>query len=327
MAEILVDSWGRQIDTLRLSITDQCNLNCCYCRKKKLTASGKSEILSCKEILKLASFFSRLGIDRLKITGGEPLLRPEVVELVRVLNNLPLQDLLLTTNGTHLTHFAKSLFQAGLRRVNVSLDTLQKEKYKFITCQDQMEEVLSGIQKVLALGFAPVKINVVLMKGINDDEILDFLWFSSQHKNLVVRFIELMPTRDGLENWRKWFVSREEVLSNIAKLGRLVPFEEKVVGSGPAEYFRIAGSKIIFGLISPVSKPFCSICNRLRVDCHGKLILCLHNDSSIELKDLLKKFPEGELFTTVRTAVLQKPFSHHLANSTRKYVAMCEIGG
>ena len=326
----LFDQYGRRIDTLRISLTDRCNLRCLYCMPAEgLPLSPRSELLSFEEIIKLAKCLVGLGVDKIKLTGGEPLARKGVVDLVKGLSELSgLKDLGLTTNGVLLPFYAEDLRKAGLKRINVSLDTLRKEKFEIITGRDQIADVLAGIELVLNLEFNPVKINTVLLKGINDDEINDFVDFAYR-RNLLVRFIEFMPTDNRLPDWDKYFIGRDNVLARIKEAGNLVCEERGVIGGGPAEYFRIDGGHGRFGIISPLSRPFCRTCNRIRVTAKGELILCLHHSRSLNLRVLLKTCSEEELRSVLQKAVLNKPAGHHLnlLSVANPLSAMSQIGG
>lgn len=329
MSETLFDRFGRQVNTLRISLTDRCNLRCLYCMPAEgLELSSRSDILSFEEIIKLVKCFVRLGVTKIKLTGGEPLVRKGVINLVSRLSDLPgLQDLSLTTNGVLLPLYAEDLKKAGLKRVNVSLDTLQKERFKTITDSDRVDEVLAGLKLALALEL-PVKVNVVLLRGINDDEIIDFVNLA-RHRNLVVRFIEFMPTENRLPDWKKYFIGRDEILERITGTGRLVYEQEGVTGCGPAEYFRVQGQSGCFGIISPISKPFCQKCSRLRINARGDLIPCLHSGPTLGLKDRLKTFSEEGLASLIKEAVLKKPFGHSLnpSGACASPSLMCQIGG
>ncbi|MCM8821935.1 MAG: GTP 3',8-cyclase MoaA [Candidatus Omnitrophica bacterium] len=323
----MVGSYDRKIDTLRISITDRCNLNCFYCKNKNFFHSSKTSILSYEEIFKIVKCFVSLGINKIKLTGGEPLLRKQSVDLIKILLSLHLEDLVLTTNGTLLTGYASQLYGAGLKRINISLDTLKKDKFMFLTGSDRFEDVFEGIKVSLKTGFSPVKLNVVLLKGINDDEIIDFIELGEKYESLIIRFIELMPANSNLKDWKRYFLSRAEVLNEIKKLGKVIPKEKNFTGFGPAEYFEIFEHKVTFGIISPITKPFCSTCNRVRMNCKGELILCLYGASSIDLKYFLRNSSEEDLTSIIRQSVLRKPTGYNFGEVPGSKVAMCEIGG
>lgn len=332
MRKVLLDSCGRKIESVRISLTDRCNLRCLYCvPHRDLDLNRKSEILSFEEIISLIKCLVKLGVDKIKLTGGEPLLRKDVANLVRRIVEIPgVQDLSLTTNGVLFAGYAVELKKAGLKRVTISLDSLRSERFSFLTGHNRIVEVVRSIRCALDSGFIPVKINVVVLKGINDDEIGGFVRLTRNH-NLVVRFVEFMPTCNALE-WSKYFISGTEILEKIKEIvkgttPKVIP--DKVFGSGPARYFRISGYRGSFGLITPLSRPFCSGCNRLRITAAGDLVLCLHRPISFNLHSLLEKGSEEMVMAFIEDAVLQKPANHGLAspNFLKVPVSMCQIGG
>ena len=326
---VVSDRFGRSVDTLRISVTDRCNLRCSYC----MPAGGmrlidRCDILSFEEIVALAGSFAGAGVSRIKLTGGEPLARKGVSVLVKALAETPgVEDLSLTTNGTLLAPLISSLEGAGLRRINISLDTLQKEKFRVITGSDMIDDVKRGMEAALGSGLFPVKLNVVLLKGVNDDEIPDFLKLARE-KNIIVRFIEYMPTSgDYCAAGKDYFIPGSEVLKTAKKFFKIIPAGENLNG-GPAKYFRILPGGSLFGLISPVSEPFCETCRRLRIDSRGELILCLHSGKSYSLRGLLREGDSGKLSGTIRDIVYGKPFSHLSTepwNGSR--TSMCRVGG
>ncbi|MFH0796210.1 MAG: GTP 3',8-cyclase MoaA [Candidatus Omnitrophota bacterium] len=324
---MLIDSCGRKIESVRISLTDRCNLRCLYCvPHRDLSLSRESEILSFEEIISLIKCLVKLGVDKIKLTGGEPLLRKDVAGLVRRIVEIPgVQDLSLTTNGILFAGYAVELKKAGLKRVTISLDSLRSERFSFLTGHNRIVEVVRSIRCALDSGFIPVKINVVMLKGINDDEIGGFISLTRNH-NLVVRFVEFMPTCNALE-WSKYFISGTEVLEKIKEMGEVGP--DKVFGSGPARYFRVSGYRGSFGLISPLSGSFCFSCNRLRITASGNLVLCLHRPVSFNLHSLLEKGSEKMVMEFIEDAVLQKPADHGLASPdfSKAPVSMCRIGG
>lgn len=304
-----VDSYGRSINYLRLSVTDRCNLRCLYC----MPADGvplipRHEILSYEEIRTVVQAAAGLGISRVRLTGGEPLVRARLPELVDMLSGLEgIEELSLTTNGTLLKRYARRLKQAGLSRVNISLDTLRAERFRRITRLGDLEEVLAGIRAAEEAGLHPVKVNTVVMRGTNDDEIQDFARMTGQH-GWHVRFIELMPFGDAAGP-----VPTDEVLRHIGLLGRLEPGASPV-GNGPARYYRLAGAAGTIGFISPVTGPsFCSRCNRLRLSPDGKLRACLLADNETDLRAPLRNnAPPAELRRLIRRVIAAKPERHQL---------------
>ncbi len=287
---MLQDDFGRDIDYLRLSITERCNLNCFYCRlgeKQECQSSlSADEVLSATEIHKIVLRFSMLGVRRIRITGGEPLLRSDLLEIVQRIAILPaIDDLSLTTNGVLLAKKAAELKKAGLMRVNISMDSLNPAVLKKITRGDVYAQLLEGIEASVKVGLVPVKINVVLMKGINDTEIEKFLKLTL-NPSLHVRFIEFMPI--GMEDklWEKHFIALQEVIERCKKIYPLVKSSGSF-GGGPAEYYQIKGSRGKMGFISPLSRHFCKSCNRLRITSSGAIKPCLFTADEIPLRPYL----------------------------------------
>ncbi|MFO7773598.1 MAG: GTP 3',8-cyclase MoaA [Dehalococcoidia bacterium] len=312
MAGIL-DSFGRSINYLRISVTDRCNLRCIYCMPPEgVPRISHSEILSYEEIETVARAAAELGIDKIRLTGGEPLVRAGLPQLVQMLSQIDgIQDLSLTTNGTFLKRYAQELKQAGLCRVNVSLDTVNRDKFRYITRLGELKDVLEGIEEARKVGFNPVKINTVIMRGVNDDEILDFARMTCE-EGCHVRFIELMPFKGTGD-----FVPAAELRQHIGSLGKLEPCLDSVGlnGNGPATYYRLAGAGGTIGFITPRSEPsFCSRCNRLRLSPDGKLRPCLLAEDKIDLKPPLRNnVPLEEIKHLILRAVACKPRRHHLA--------------
>ena len=286
----MLDPYERNINYLRVSVTDRCNLRCTYCMPKEgLSQIGHDDILRYEEIRRIIRIATTMGIHKVRITGGEPLVRRGVVEFVDSLRQLPdLTEISLTTNGILLAGCAEDLFQAGIRRINISLDSLDAEKYVRITRGGDIRAVLAGIRRVREIGFSPIKINIVAIKGINDDEVLDFARLTIENP-FQVRFIELMPLgHAGIENDGR-FLSNAIVRERIETLGPLVPVSEPKDGSGgPARLYRLTGGAGEIGFISPVSRHFCGSCNRLRLTADGHLRACLLSDSETDLKTPLR---------------------------------------
>lgn len=276
---------GTKIDYLRFSVIDKCNLNCLYCtpmKKNKFLAID--EILKNEEIVKIIKIFVKLGIKNLRLTGGEPLVKKDIVNLVAMIKSIDgLENLSITTNGVYLKNFIYQLKQAGLDRINISLDSLKKDRFKYITGFDYLNEIWTGIEKSLESGLYPIKLNVILMKGINDDEIIDFVHLSIKH-HLIVRFIEFFPANDRVNN--NYLIKNEEVKKRIIEYFGSIQKNLKVQGKGPAEYYNVSTG--IIGFISSVSRNFCNECNRIRIDYTGKLFLCLFSKSVCNLKLLLQ---------------------------------------
>ncbi|MFO7997256.1 MAG: GTP 3',8-cyclase MoaA [Dehalococcoidia bacterium] len=309
----IIDSFGRSINYLRISVTDRCNLRCIYCMPPEgVPRMSHSDILSYEEIETVARAAAELGINRIRLTGGEPLVRAGLPRLVQMLSQIEgIQDLSLTTNGTFLKEYAQELKQAGLSRVNVSLDTVNPDKFRYITRLGELEDVLEGIEAARKVGFNPVKINTVIMRGVNDDEILDFARMTYE-EGCHVRFIELMPFKDTAE-----FVPADELRQHIGSLGKLEPCPDfaGINGNGPATYYRLAGAGGTIGFITPLSEPsFCSRCNRLRISPDGNLRPCLLAEDKIDLKTPLRdNVPLEEMKGLILKAIACKPRRHHLA--------------
>jgi len=320
------DSFGRSINYLRVSATDRCNLRCLYCMPPEgVPQIPHSEVLSYEEIRTVVQAGAELGINKIRLTGGEPLVRAELPELIKMLSQIEgIRELSLTTNGTLLEKYALELKQAGLSRVNVSLDTLKTDRFQYITRLGRLKDVLEGIEAAEEAGFKPVKINTVVMRGVNDDEISDFARMTCD-TGWHVRFIELMPFKGVAE-----FVPSVEVRRRISLLGKVEPCPS-VTGNGPARYYRLAGAKGTIGFISPLTElPFCSRCNRIRLTPDGRLRPCLLGEDEIDLKmPLRNNASTEELRRLILKAVASKPEHHHLEGGNVRPVKrkMSQIGG
>ena len=321
-----LDSFGRSIDYLRISVTDRCNLRCIYCMPPEgVPHISHSEILSYEEIRAVVQAAGQLGIHRIRLTGGEPLVRADFPELVKMLSQIEgITELSLTTNGALLKNYAQALKQAGLSRVNVSLDTLRPDRFRYITRLGELKDVLAGIEAAKEAGLHPIKVNTVVMRGINDDEILEFIKMTYKD-GWHVRFIELMPFKGVADS-----VPSVEVQQLISSLGRLEPCMS-VTGNGPAIYYRLAGAKGTIGFISPLTEiSFCSRCNRIRLTADGKLRPCLLGDDEIDLKTPLRSNASIEqLKCLILKAVASKPERHRLKDTNDRPMErqMSQIGG
>ncbi|MBF0191419.1 MAG: GTP 3',8-cyclase MoaA [Magnetococcales bacterium] len=318
----VTDALGRVMRYLRVSVTDQCNLRCDYCRPAGASQrSGRGHPLTLEEMARLCRLFVALGIDRIRLTGGEPLLRRNLVWLVREVSALSgLTDLSLTTNGVLLARHADDLCRAGLQRVNISLDTLDPALYARITRGGELSRVLSGIDAAVRVGLKPVKINMVVMRGINDHEIPEMIAFAERY-GLVPRLIEIMPVGSvGLAGsvgrcGEERHLSADEMVAR-ARLGdgrEWMPVAHPgAKGAGPARYFRIAGSAMEVGLIAARSRHFCDSCNRMRLTAHGVLVSCLGERERVDLKTPLRDGATDQtLMDWIRTGVSRKPRGHH----------------
>ncbi len=316
----LNDHLGREIDYLRISITDRCNLRCRYCMPAEgVENKDHQEILSYEEILKIVKTGIELGIKKVRITGGEPLVRLGVENFISNLKKLDLEDISMTSNAVLLSKKAKKLKEAGLDRINISLDTLDPKKFKEITRRDNLAEVLKGVRAALKAELDPVKLNVVVMKGINDDELFNFVELSRKQK-LSIRFIEYMPL--GGEAEAEKFISTKEIKELISKKYELLPAVSK--GNGPANYFKIEGAEGTIGFISALSQHFCSSCNRLRLTADAKFKPCLAGEQEVKINGMSKK----EIEAAYRKALKIKPACHNLNFENQDYSRnMSQIGG
>ena len=294
------DSYGREIYYLRLSVTDRCNLRCVYCMPDGCTQSG-NDTLSSDEINEIVSAAARCGITKVRITGGEPLLRRDIIEICRtVAQTEGITELCLTTNGHLLTKYAQQLKDAGVKRLNISFDSLDPETYREITRNGTLEAALAGLRAALETGFEAIKLNAVLLGGVNDGEILRLLEMTRRY-NVNVRFIEVMPIGESAEWAKGRFISATRVLE-------LAPELRDVGEDGVARLYRLPGGQGTVGLISPISSHFCPTCNRIRVSSDGKLKPCLHSAEEIDIKGLRG----AELEAVIRRSVLSKPQRHKL---------------
>ena len=324
----LSDSFQRPIDYLRISVTDRCNLRCIYCMPEEgVDLFPRENMLSYEEIYRVAQAAAELGISKLRLTGGEPLVRLGLSRLVAMVAKLDgITDVALTTNGVLLARYAAELKASGLRRVNVSLDSLQPDKFLRITRGQQLEQVLKGIKLAEDLGLNPVKINMVVMRGINDDELLDFAR-KSIYNGWNVRYIELMPFGEqGLIDSKPVPIS--EIKQRLETLGPLEPAVSSA-GAGPAKYFKYHGAKGTIGFISPISEHFCINCNRLRLTADGRLHLCLLGEAAVDLRVPLRSNASlEELKEILKKAVAAKPEKHCLSEGIGPWgEAMAHIGG
>lgn len=328
---MLLDSYKRRLNYLRISLTDRCNLRCVYCMPEQgVPKIFHEDILTYEELLRLARLSVRLGIEKIRLTGGEPLVRKNLIDFISTLKTITgIQDISLTTNGVLLADQAQALWQAGIKRINVSLDTLNREKFSRITRFDFYDQVWEGIQEAERIGFSPIKINVVAMRGINDDEILSFGRLSLE-KPYHIRFIEFMPL--GEENgWKaERFISSEDTLQKLQTLGPLYPVNGRGL-DGPAKRMAFAGAKGEIGFISPISEHFCPSCNRLRLTAEGLLRVCIFSDRETDLRTPLRHGASDEqLEAVIQEAILQKPKEHpvQLGPLPRKCQRqMSKIGG
>ncbi|MDI3481710.1 MAG: 3,8-cyclase [Tepidanaerobacteraceae bacterium] len=321
------DAVGREINYLRISVTDRCNFRCLYCMPEKgIEPKSHPDILRFEEIIEFVKAVAPLGISRVRVTGGEPLVRKGVVEFVRQLRALDgIKDISMTTNGSMLASVAEDLKKAGLDRVNISLDSLKPERFHKITRWGRLKDVLDGIEAALEADLTPVKINCVAIRGFNDDEIEDFINLTRNHP-IYIRFIELMPLGETV--WgTDHYLSAEEIKAEIKE--ELLPASAPA-GAGPAVYYRVAGAIGAVGFITPISRHFCNACNRMRLTADGKLKPCLESDLELDVKTALReKRGEEELRRIFMEALSKKPVCHHMVpESGAGYLRrMWQIGG
>lgn len=311
----LNDRFGRTIDYLRLSVTDRCDFRCVYCMNEDVRFLPKPEILSLEELYSVARGFTELGVRRIRLTGGEPLVRPGIVGLCHELSELPgLSELTLTTNGSQLDRLAERLRRAGVRRINISLDSLRQERFESLTRRNKLQQVMSGIDAAIEAGFERIKLNTVVMKGRNDDEVIDLLDFA-RSRAIDITFIEEMPLGDINHSRKESFYSSQQVQSLIDSQFHLISSAEAT--GGPARYFRMADSQTRVGFISPYSHKFCDSCNRVRVTVKGQLLLCLGNEHSLDLRQLLRDNPDSltPMKQAIRAAMSHKPLDHQFNHS------------
>lgn len=324
----LIDSHGRRINYLRLSVTDRCNLRCSYCMPPEgIPRLQHGDMLSYEELLRVASEAVALGIEKIRITGGEPLVRKGLLGFIERLAAIPgLKELVLTTNGLLLREMALPLRRAGIQRLNISLDSLQPATFNQITRGGDLARVLDGISAAEEAGFPPVKINMVVMRGINDDELLEFAALTL-HKPYTVRFIEYMPTLQDRQ-WSVHSLDGREILKRIEQHFPLLPLVSAEMG-GPSRNFKIKGAAGAIGIITPISGHFCESCNRIRISASGLARGCLFANTAVDLKLCLRGTGNGDIQETLRRIVRDKPGQHHLADelAEQETVAMSRIGG
>ncbi|MGD8192333.1 GTP 3',8-cyclase MoaA [Brevibacillus ginsengisoli] len=316
-AEQLVDRFGRVHDYLRISVTDRCNLRCVYCMPPEgVEFQPHDQILRYEEIVEVVKVAAKLGVKRLRLTGGEPLVRREIEKLVAMLSAIEgIEDIALTTNGIYLAQKAAVLKEAGVTRVNISLDSMKAERFREITRGGDLLRVLEAIDRSIEVGFSPVKLNVVLMKGFNDDEIEDFLRLTLE-KPVNVRFIEYMPIGEASDEWRQRYLPLPTVLEKAKEMGLPAEQTANVFGNGPSENYRLPGAAGTFGLIHPVSNHFCDNCNRLRLTADGNLKPCLYWIDELNVRPHVGN-PE-ELRQLFFHALSIKPETHEMAQALEK---------
>lgn len=306
----LIDQFGRTVDYIRLSITDRCDFRCTYCMAEDMTFLPRNEVLSLEECLRIVKVFVRLGVTKVRITGGEPLVRKNALWLFDEIGKLEhLNELVLTTNGSQLEKHAAALKKSGVKRINISLDSLKPEVFKKITRTGNLKQVLAGLQASIKAGFSGIKLNTVLMRGINDDETADLVQFAIINK-IDISFIEEMPLGKVNHARESTFVSNTDTLKLLSSKYSLLASTETT--RGPARYWRVAGTQTKIGFISPHTHNFCESCNRVRITCKGELYLCLGQEDKVDLMPILRANPNSDepLVEAILKSMSIKPKGH-----------------
>ena len=310
------DGFGREVNYLRMSVTDRCDFRCVYCMAEDMTFLPRQQVLGLEELYRLAALFVRNGVKKIRLTGGEPLVRQGIVGLCEKIAALPgLRELVMTSNGSQLGKLARPLADVGVRRMNISLDSLQDDKFRAITRTGELSQVLAGIEAARQAGFARIKLNTVVMQGRNADEVVDLVDYAVS-RGLDISFIEEMPLGEVGRSRGESFCSSDQVRALIGARYTLLDSPEQ--SGGPARYVRLKefpDSRI--GFISPHSHNFCSTCNRVRLTVEGRLLLCLGHENSIDLRALLRRYPETDqpLLDAIRAGLNRKPLRHEFSSN------------
>ncbi|MCB1668403.1 MAG: GTP 3',8-cyclase MoaA [Pseudomonadales bacterium] len=326
----LVDPFGRVVNYVRMSVTDRCDFRCIYCMAEDMTFLPRERLLTLEEMAFLGRAFVELGVNKIRLTGGEPLVRRNVISLVQDLGQLNgLNELLITTNGSQLPDMANQLADAGINRINVSLDSLKPERFKSLTRTGKLERVLKGIECARQAGIERIKLNAVIVRNKNDDEIIDLINYARE-RHLDISFIEEMPLGDiGSRDRLKSMVTSQEIRDKISQHYNLISSAE--TSAGPSRYYRMPDSDIRIGFISPNSHNFCESCNRVRVTCEGRLLLCLGNEHSYDLKTVMRHHPGDMdiLKNTIIEAITLKPERHYFHDDDKPQIVrfMNSTGG
>ena len=314
LPQTLTDRFGRQVDYLRLSVTDRCDFRCVYCMAEDMTFAPKQQVLTLEELQEVAGAFVELGVRKIRLTGGEPLVRNNILSLVEPLGKLKgLEQLALTTNGSQLHRLAEPLFSMGVSRINVSLDSLEPRKFRQLTRHGNLDQVIAGIDSAIDAGFSRIRLNAVILKGRNEDEVLDLVNFALQ-RGIDIAFIEEMPLGRIDEHDRALsFLSSEALRQIINRQHTLEAASEQRDAGGPARYYKTGSSPSRIGFISPHSHNFCHLCNRVRVTAEGRLLLCLGNEHSVDLRAVLRSgdYSRQLLKRTIVESLDIKPEKHY----------------
>jgi len=310
----LIDSFGRDVRYLRLSVTDRCNLRCTYCMTEDMTFLPRSKVLSIEEMALVGQAFVELGVEKIRLTGGEPLVRNGVIELASQLSQLSgLRELVMTTNGVLLKKFSASLAGAGVSRLNISIDSLKPDRFTRLTRFGAMSEVLEGIQMAKLAGFKKIKLNAVILQNINEDEILDLTQYAVDN-GFDISFIEEMPLGEISSHHRTdTQLKSQSIEQTLVTRFRLEPVDFQDPNAGPSRYQQVANTQTKVGFISPMSNNFCSSCNRVRVTAEGLLLLCLGNEHSLDLRQILRQNPTDQslLKQAIESSMERKPERHY----------------
>ncbi len=326
MAPLLTDPFGRNIEYVRLSVTDRCDLRCFYCMPEGFTDfETPDHWLTFDEIERVIAAFGRLGVNRVRITGGEPLVRKELPALTTRLSTLPgVDDLSLSTNAVQLAKYSEALRQSGVQRLNVSLDTLQPERFKAIT-KGRLKKVLDGLMAAKGDNFSPIKLNMVVMKGVNDDEVERMVDFCLEH-GFTLRFIETMPMGDTGRNASDQFIDLQTIKERLMQRFDLLP--GVMPGGGPARYMKVAGTNLNIGFITPMSQHFCETCNRVRLSVDGTLYMCLGQEHNYELRPLLRGgISDAGLEEAIIEAIALKPQRHEFSEKPDQVIRFMSMTG
>jgi len=325
---MLLDKFDRRIDYLRLSVTDRCNLRCTYCMSEDMNFLPRQQILSLEEIYHVAAAFVELGIRKIRLTGGEPLIRRDILKLVEAVAKLPdLQELTMTTNGTMLPEMATSLKSAGVSRLNISIDSLQPQRFKQLTRVGELDQVIAGIEAAIDAGFKRVKLNAVILDGFNQDEVVDLAQYAISN-GLDISFIEEMPLGAISSHQRKnTQISSQYIKDQLISRFNLLESTDKT--GGPSRYMRVADSPSRIGFISPISDNFCASCNRVRLTAEGRLLLCLGNEHSVDLRAIIRAYPSdtAPLKAAIINAMQIKPERHHFDPQRTDIVRFMNMSG
>ena len=319
--DILVDNFGRTVNYIRISVTDRCDFRCVYCMDEEMQFVPRARLLSLEEIADIARAFTELGVGKIRITGGEPLIRRNIVKLFRDIGRLEgLRELVLTTNGSQLPRLAGELQDAGVKRINISLDSLDPDKFRRLTRVGELDKVLAGIDTALATGFEHLKINAVILKNRNDDEVTDLVGFAAA-RGMDISFIEEMPLgMIGEHDRAEAYYSSDEIKADLERHYTLLPTLDTT--GGPSRYYRIVETGTRVGFISPHSHNFCDSCNRVRLTCEGRLLLCLGQEHSVDLRQVVRAHPgdRERLKQAIRASMAIKPKGHDFDLSVKPVI-------